>query len=80
MGQIIPAPTARELVDEVKKHFPEAPITFKPDPAAASVLNTIPKTFMNDKAEKEWGWQFSYSLATMVADFIEELKNKRKDG
>jgi threonine 3-dehydrogenase len=80
MGQITPAPTAKELVDEVKKHFPEARITFKPDPAAASVLETIPKTFMNDRAEKEWGWRFSYSLAAMVTDFIEELKSKEKDG
>jgi threonine 3-dehydrogenase len=74
MGQITPAPTARELVDEVKKHFPEARITFKPDPAAAAAMNTIPRTFKNDKAEKEWGWRFSYSLAGMVADFIKESK------
>lgn len=74
MGQITPAPTAGELVAEVRKHFPEARITFKPDPSAAAVLNTVPKTFKSDKAEKEWGWKFSYSLPAMVTDFIEEVK------
>ncbi len=77
MGQITPPPTARDLVDEVKKHFPQAQITFNPSERAAAVLNTIPKRFMNDRAEKEWGWRPSYSLASMVADFIEELKGRK---
>jgi nucleoside-diphosphate-sugar epimerase len=64
-------------VDEVKKHFPQAQITFNPSERAAAVLNTIPKRFMNDRAEKEWGWRPSYSLASMVADFIEELKGRK---
>jgi len=74
MGQISPPPTAKDLVDEVKKHYPQARITFKPDPGAGSVLNTVPKTFKNEKAEQEWGWRFSYSLADMVRDFIAEFK------
>ena len=80
MGQIFPAPTAKELVDEVKKHFPEARITFKPIPRALSVMDTIPKRFASDRAEKEWGWRPSYSLAAMVADFIEELKAQKRSG
>jgi nucleoside-diphosphate-sugar epimerase len=74
MGQITPPPTAKDLVDEVKKHYPQARITFKPDQAAATVLNTVPKIFKNERAEQEWGWHFSYSLAEMVRDFIVEFK------
>ena len=74
MGQITPPPTAKDLVDEVKRHFPKAAITFKPDPGAGALLNTIPKLFMNDRAEKEWGWRFSYTLADMVEDFIGEFR------
>lgn len=74
MGQITPPPTAGQLAAEVKKHFPDARITFKPDPAAAAVLKTVPKTFGGDRAEKEWGWKLAYSLQAMVEDFIGEVK------
>lgn len=74
MGQITPPPTAGQVVEEVKKYYPNARITFKPDPALAATLASNPRIFKNDKAEKEWGWKFSYSLAGMVKDFIEEYK------
>jgi threonine 3-dehydrogenase len=74
MGQITPPPTAGELVAEVKKHFPEARITFKPDAAAGAVLKSVPKVFGGDKAEREWGWKFSYSLSAMVEDFVREVR------
>ncbi len=78
MGQITPPPTAGQLVEEVRKYYPQARITFKPDPAAASVLSTIPKIFENDRAQKEWGWRSAYSLADMVKDFIAEFKTGRE--
>ncbi len=74
MGQITPAPTARDLVEEVKKYYPEARISFKPDPNLMAILKTIPRVFKGDKAEEEWGWKFTYSLESMVKDFIEEYK------
>ena len=46
----------------------------KPDAGAAALMTTVPKVFRNEKAEQEWGWRFSYSLADMVKDFIAEYK------
>jgi threonine 3-dehydrogenase len=77
VGQIMPPSTAKELVDVVKRYFPEAKITFKPDPDAINILKTIPRIIKGDKAEKEWGWYFSYSLEDMVRDFIEEFNKMR---
>jgi nucleoside-diphosphate-sugar epimerase len=77
VGQIMPPSTAKELVDVVKRYFPEAKITFKPDPDAINILKTIPRIIKGDKAEKEWGWYFSYSLDDMVRDFIEEFNKMR---
>jgi threonine 3-dehydrogenase len=73
-GQIMPAPTAKELLQEVKKYYPNAQITFRPTPAAMSILENIPRYIEGDRAEKEWGWKPSYSLEEMVGDFIEEFR------
>jgi threonine 3-dehydrogenase len=75
MGQITPPPSAKELADAVKKYYPEARITFKPDPALMPIIKTVPRVFKGDKAEEEWGWKPSYSLDDMVKDFIDEFKN-----
>jgi threonine 3-dehydrogenase len=74
LGQIMPPPTAQDVVDEVKKHYPDAKIEFKPDPNAAVGLKTIPKIIRADEAEKEWGWKVAYSLEDTVEDFVREYK------
>ncbi|MGD0657139.1 MAG: SDR family NAD(P)-dependent oxidoreductase [Syntrophorhabdales bacterium] len=74
IGQIMPPPTARDVVDEVKRHYPDAQITFEVDPAAEIGLATIPKIIRSDEAEKEWGWKVTYSLSDTIVDFIHEYK------
>lgn len=78
LGQIMPAPTARELLDEVKRYYPDARIGFKPDPNAAAVIRSIPRFIRGDRAEAEWGWQIGYSLKDTVKDFIEEFGKTRR--
>jgi nucleoside-diphosphate-sugar epimerase len=78
LGQITPPPTAKDLVDTVKKYYPNAQIVFNPDPKAVNVLKTIPKTIKGDIAEQEWGWRIEYSLNNMIKDFIEEFKKMQR--
>ncbi len=76
VGQIMPAPTAIELVHEVKKYYPDAQVTFRPTPAAMKILENIPRYITGDCAQAEWGWKPSYSLELMVSDFIWEFKKQ----
>jgi threonine 3-dehydrogenase len=76
VGQIMPAPTAGQLADEVKKYYPTARISFHPTAAATKILENIPRYIAGNCAEAEWGWRLSYSLQRMVADFIEEFKKQ----
>jgi hypothetical protein len=62
VGQIWPPPTANHLVDVVKKFYPDAQTRFRTDPPIVNILKTIPKFIKREKAEKEWGWRFSYPL------------------
>jgi threonine 3-dehydrogenase len=74
LGQITPPPTARDVVEEVKKHYPDARIGFTVDSGAEVGLATIPKVISGERAEEEWGWKVTYSLSETVADFIKEYK------
>jgi len=75
VGQINPSPTAGDLLKEIRKHFPQVSITFRPDPKTMEVLRSLPTQLDDMNARKEWGWKLSYSLEDTVRDFIEEFKN-----
>ena len=74
IGQITPSPTAQELADIIKGFYPEARITFQPDPQAVEVLKYIPKHISGANAEKEWGWTHTASAQHMVRDFIADYQ------
>ena len=76
VGQIMPPPTAKEIVDIVKRYYPDARINFKPDPNTAIGLSTIPRIIKGDAAQREWGWLPTYSIEETVRDFIEEYKKR----
>ena len=73
VGQITPSPTAGDLLEEIKRHFPSAQITFKPDPKAMDILRSIPQKLDDQKARVEWGWTIHYGLKEMIEDFIKEF-------
>ena len=73
VGQITPSPTAGDLLEKIKRHFPYAQITFKPDPKAMDILRSIPQKLDDQKARVEWGWTVHYGLKEMIEDFIKEF-------
>jgi threonine 3-dehydrogenase len=76
VGQIMPPPTARDLAAIVKGYFPDARISFKPDPNAVAVLQMIPRIIKGDRAEQEWGWAVSYSIEETVKDFMADFRSQ----
>jgi len=76
LGGIEPLFSAQELVEEVKKYFPDARIDFKLDTSGARRDRLLVPANTNDRpAREEWGWQPQYSLRELVTDFIQELKS-----
>jgi threonine 3-dehydrogenase len=76
IGQILPSPSAGDLLEEIKKHYGGASITFKPDPRAMEANKTLPKRLDDHEARTEWGWSIHYGLKEMVEDFIKEVGEK----
>jgi threonine 3-dehydrogenase len=73
VGQIMPQPSAMELVNVVRQYYPDVKITFNPDPLATEVGKNTPREIRCDEAQKEWGWYVSYSLEDTIRDFISTL-------
>jgi len=75
LAGIQPLISAGELVAEIKRHFPQAPLTFKPDPLAMQYHSKSQGVSYEDQnAQKEWGWKPEYTLPKLVSDFYAELK------
>jgi nucleoside-diphosphate-sugar epimerase len=73
VGQILPSPTAGDLLEEIKKHFHDVSITFKPDPKVMELNKTLPRQLSDEEARAEWGWLIHYGLKEMVEDFIKDF-------
>jgi threonine 3-dehydrogenase len=71
VGQIMPPPRTIDIVATAKKYFPDAQITFKPNPRSVAIVGSTPREIKGDRAQKEWDWSASYSLEEAVKDFIE---------
>ncbi len=67
--------TARELVDAVKKHIPDAVLKFTPKPEIVSIVDSVPSTLDDTKAREELGWKLSYPLEDIIKEFISEAKS-----
>ena len=58
----------RDFVANVKKHIPEAQITFNPDPEAVSLLGKGIESMDGSAAEAEWDWIIKYGIDEMIED------------
>jgi len=67
--------TAKEFVAIVKKHFPSAQITFKPDPEVVKIIGKGFGSIDESTAKKEWGWKTQYSIDEMIEDFKRTYKS-----
>ena len=68
------SPTAIEIVEEVKRHIPDADLKFKPDPELVAIVDSWPARLDDSKARRELGWTLQYPLDKLVPDFIREVR------
>lgn len=64
---------AQHFVANVKKHIPDAHITFKPDPEAVSLLGKGIESIDGSAAEKEWDWSIKYGIDEMLEDMKKDF-------
>jgi threonine 3-dehydrogenase len=65
-------PTAQEIVEEILKQFPNAPLSFNKYPIKS--LLSIPLDYDDSEAKKYLGWKSTYDLKKLISSFNEELQ------
>ncbi len=71
-------PKAKDIENAVRKHVPDAKITYKPDPLTMEILRSLKYKVVDDsRAREEWGWDPEYAdYERIVADFIQEVRTR----
>jgi threonine 3-dehydrogenase len=71
--------TAGEFHDHVLKAFPDAQISFEPDPHRQGIVDSWPEDVDDSLARAEWGWQPDYDV-DMFFDryFLPEIRKRYK--
>ncbi len=68
-----------ELAAEIKKHIPEFTCYYAPD-ARQEIADTWPQTIDDSTAREEWGWEPSYTLASMTTEMLLRLGERQRQG
>jgi len=71
--------TLSEVAEQIKKHLPDAQITFEWDKSEAmrTANSGVSYQMDNTVAFQDFGYQTRYLLEEMVADFIKEVRAGR---
>jgi nucleoside-diphosphate-sugar epimerase len=65
--------TPTEIAAEIKKHFPNFTITYKPD-FRQKIANSWPASIDDSTARTDWNWQNDYNMQTMTSEMITMLQ------
>ncbi len=63
-------PGAGELVDLVRRAFPDARITFVPDPRRQAVIDSWPEDVDDTRARRDWGFRPAYDLKRTFEEYL----------
>jgi threonine 3-dehydrogenase len=63
-------PSAGEMREAVLKHFPQAEVTFTPDPPRVRIVDSWPAEVDDMPARRDWGWQPEYEFARAFDEYL----------
>ena len=64
-----------EIAREIQQHLPDFQIEYQPDFRQA-IADSWPASIDDSAARKDWNWQPTYSLSTMVKDMLAHLRQR----
>lgn len=68
--------SAEEFAGHVKKHFPNAEITYNPDISRQRIIDSWPIDMNDDAARRDWGWNPAYDAERAFSEYL--VPNIRK--
>ena len=71
------SPSAGEALDIIKKAFPQAQVSFKPDYRRQAIIDSWPADVNDNDARTDWGWTPAYNLERAFAEYLIPAVRKR---
>ncbi len=62
--------SAAEIRERVLRAFPQAQITFRPDPPRAAIVDTWPADVDDSAARRDWGWSADYDVDRTFDEYL----------
>lgn len=62
----------KEIADEIKNHFPDFTISYKPD-SRQLIADSWPQSIDDSAARNDWGWKAQFDLKQMTQDMFSHL-------
>ncbi len=62
--------SAQEIADRVRQAFPQAEITWAPDPVRAKIVDSWPEDVDDTRARADWGWAPAYNADRAFNDYL----------
>ncbi len=72
--------SAKEIAERVKQSFPNAQISFEPDPVRSRIVDSWPEDIDDSKARADWGWKPAYDFARAFDEYLVPAISKRYAG
>jgi len=65
--------TPKQIFEELKKHFPDFTIDYKPD-FRQKIADSWPASIDDSVARTDWGWKNDYNLENMTVEMLTNLR------
>ncbi len=62
--------SAGEIRDRVQRYFPDARITFRPDPKRQAIIDSWPADVDDSMARRDWGWEPEYDVERAFEEYL----------
>ncbi|KAB2859072.1 MAG: NAD-dependent epimerase/dehydratase family protein [Flavobacteriales bacterium] len=69
--------TPKEIAVEIKKHYPNFNITYKPD-FRQQIADSWPQSIDDSRAKEDWNWKANYTLEKMTNEMLKNLEQLLK--
>jgi nucleoside-diphosphate-sugar epimerase len=64
------SPTAEEILQAVRRAFPQAEVSFEPDINRQGIVDSWPADVDDSAARKDWGWRPDYGLERAFEEYL----------
>jgi nucleoside-diphosphate-sugar epimerase len=64
------SPSAGEIASQVRKIYPNAEITYEPDPVRGKIVDSWPEDVDDSAARKDWDWKPAYDFERAMEEYL----------